>query len=78
MNIHLVPNEVFKNEMVNPKGNILIDDKLYNLDKWTEFGGIGYFFNRDNKNIDIYGKVNTTYKTISDLSLLENEELLFN
>ena len=73
MNIHLVPNVLFKNDIVNALGNILIDDKIYNLDKWTEAGGIGIFFNKDNKNIDIYGKINTQYKTINSLDLIMKE-----
>lgn len=35
MNIHLVPTKISKSDMVNPKGNILIDDKVYNLDEWS-------------------------------------------
>lgn len=73
MNIHLVPNVLFKNDIVNALGNILIDDKIYNLDKWSEAGGIGIFFNKDNKNIDIYGKINTQYKTINSLDLIMKE-----
>ena len=70
MNIHLVPTKMSKSDIVNSKGNILIDDKVYNLDEWKSKGGIPIFFNKDNNDIDIYGKVNTEYKKISDLSLL--------
>ena len=70
ININLVPTGVLKNSVVNPKGNILIDDKIYNLDKWTESGGIGIFFNKDLENIDMYGKVNTKYRVINDLSYI--------
>ena len=70
MNIHLVPTRISKSDVVSPKGNILIDDKVYNLDEWKSNGGIPIFFNKDNKDIDIYGKVNTEYKKISDLRML--------
>ena len=70
MNINLVPTKVSKSDVVSPKGNILIDDKVYNLDEWKIKGGIPIFFNKDNNDNDIYGKVNTEYKKISNLSLL--------
>lgn len=70
INIHLVPNTLPKNDIVKAKDNLLIDDKIYNLDNWVEAGGKAIFFNKDNKNIDIYGKVNNHYKTIDCLDLL--------
>ena len=70
MNIHLVPTKISKSDIVDPKGNILIDDKVYNLDEWKSKGGIPIFFNKANNDIDIYGKVNTEYKKISDLRML--------
>lgn len=70
MNINLVPNKISKSDIVNPEDNILIDDKVYNLDEWKSKGGIPIFFNKDNNDIDIYGKVNTEYKKISDLRML--------
>ena len=73
INIHLVPTKISKSDMVNPKDNILIDDKVYNLDEWKSKGGIPIFFNKDNKDIDIYGKVNTEYKKIRDLRMLLDE-----
>lgn len=74
MNIHLVPTKISKSDMVNPKGNILIDDKVYNLDEWSSKGGISIFFNKNNNDIDIYGKTNTKYKKINDLSILLNDK----
>ena len=74
MNIHLVPTKISKSDMVNPKGNTLIDDKVYNLDEWNSKGGISVFFNKNNNDIDIYGKANTKYKKINDLSMLLNNE----
>ena len=73
INIHLVPTKISKSDMFNPKDNILIDDKVYNLDEWKSKGGIPIFFNKDNKDIDIYGKVNTEYKKIRDLRMLLDE-----
>lgn len=70
MNIHLVPTKISKSDIVSAEGNILIDDKVYNLDEWSTKGGIPIFFNKDNDNIDIYGKINTEYKKISNLSIL--------
>ena len=70
MNIHLVPTKVSKSDVVSPKGNILIDDKVYNLDEWNSKGGTSIFFNKYNDDIDIYGKTNTKYKKINDLSML--------
>ena len=74
MNINLVPTKISKSDIVSAKGNILIDDKVYNLDDWSSKGGIPIFFNKDNTDIDIYGKINTEYKKISDLSMLLNHK----
>ena len=74
MNINLVPTKISKSDIVSAKGNILIDDKVYNLDEWSSKGGIPIFFNKDNTDIDIYGKINTEYKKISDLSMLLNHK----
>lgn len=46
-----VPYFVEKNNMVNPKGNILIDDYKKNINKWIESGGIGIYLNNE-KRID--------------------------
>ena len=73
MNVHLVPTAISKSEIVNPKGNILVDDKVYNLDEWHCKGCISLFFNKDNKDIDIYGKRNTKYKKINNLEFLIND-----
>ena len=69
-NIHLVPNKISKSEMVRVKGNILIDDKVYNLDEWSNNGGIAIFFNKDNLDYDVRGNKNTKYKKICNLDLL--------
>lgn len=61
--------------MVNPLGNILIDDKLYNLDEWENKGGIGIFFNKDNLDVDTKGKTNTKYPKISSLNILLQDKI---
>lgn len=74
-NIHLVPTKISKSDMVNAKGNILIDDKLYNLDEWEEHGGISIFFNKDNLDYDVRGNKNTKYIKICNLDILVNDNL---
>lgn len=69
-NIHLVPTKISKSDMVSAKGNILIDDKVYNLEEWESNGGISIFFNKDNLDYDVRGNRNIKYKKINDLSLL--------
>lgn len=74
-NIHLVPTKISKSDMVSVKGNILIDDKLYNLDEWCEKGGISIFFNKDNLDYDVRGNKNTKYIKICNLDILVNDDL---
>lgn len=74
-NIYLVPNVLAKSDIVCAKGNILIDDKVYNLDDWNKKGGIAIFFNKNNENVDIKGAENKIYRKICSLELLLNEEL---
>lgn len=72
IDINLVPTLINKCDVVSASGNILIDDKVVNLDSWSGKGGISIFFNKDGKNIDIHGDINTKYPMISDLSCLVN------
>ncbi len=74
-NIHLVPANISKSEVVSARGNILIDDKVYNLEQWEECGGIPIFFNKDNSDYDVRGNKNTKYKKISNLDLLISDDL---
>lgn len=76
MDIHIVPTGIDKASVVKASGNILIDDKLYNLHKWTEAGGISIFFNQHGENTDFYGEENTKYPMISDLTILLDEKEL--
>lgn len=74
-NIHLVPTKISKSDMISAKGNILIDDKLYNLDEWEEHGVIAIFFNKDNLDYDVRGNKNTKYKKICKLDILTNNNI---
>lgn len=68
--IIIVPVGHKKTDLVPAKNNILIDDSVKNLDDWTNAGGIAYFFNKDNKNIDNWGITNTKYQKINNLKIL--------
>ncbi len=72
IDINLVPTLINKCDVVNAYGNVLIDDKIVNLDSWSNSGGISIYFNKDSKDTDIHGDINTRYPMISDLSCLIN------
>ena len=72
IDINLVPTLINKCDVVNAYGNILIDDKIVNLDSWSNRGGISIYFNKDSNDTDIHGDINTKYPMISDLSCLIN------
>lgn len=57
-----VPKEIKKADAVDPKGNILVDDFLGNLDYWHEKSGISIKFSDSGKEC--------IYQTITDLSEL--------
>lgn len=57
-----VPKGTKKADAVDPKGNILVDDFLPNLDYWHEKGGISIKFSDSGKDC--------IYQTITDLSEL--------
>lgn len=48
-----VPKEIKKADAVDPKGNILVDDFLGNLDYWHEKGGISIKFSDSGKKMHI-------------------------
>jgi len=75
INLHFVPSGIDKNQVVQAKGNILIDDKIRNLDLWRQAGGISIYFNSKNEDTDIHGNINTKYKKVSDLKILTNEDI---
>lgn len=72
IDINLVPTLINKCDVVSAYGNVLIDDKIVNLDSWSNSGGISIYFNKDSKDTDIHGDINTKYPMISDLSCLIN------
>lgn len=72
--IILAPHTVNKTDIVNPVGNILIDDTLAVLDDWKEKGGISIFFNKDNLDVDGSGTINKDYLKISSLEYLKSFE----
>lgn len=70
--IILSPYTVNKTDVVNPVGNILVDDTLSVLDDWNEKGGISIFFNKDNLDFDGRGTVNKNYPKITSLEYLKD------
>lgn len=70
--IILSPYLVKKTEMVNPKGNILVDDSIANLNDWYQNGGIPIFFNKDGIDFDSWGVCNERYLKIRTLEELRN------
>lgn len=69
--IILVPFELKKTDVVDPRGNLLVDDTVHNLDDWKEQGGISIFFNKDNLDVDGWGKGNSKYPKIKSLDYLK-------
>ena len=69
--IILVPYPVKKTEVVNAKGNILVDDSIFNLDDWKAAGGIPIFFDSYGNNIDGWGMENKHYTRTKTLNILK-------
>ena len=69
-NVILVPEHIKKTDVVDAKGNVLIDDLISNLDDWSNNGGISIFFDRYGTNIDTLGVKNTKYKSTNSLEIL--------
>ena len=68
--IILVPFTVNKTDVVDPCGNILVDDTVHNLDDWKEKGGISMYLNKEDLNIDGWGKINKDHIKIKSLIYL--------
>ena len=67
--IILVPYYQKKCDMVNAKGNILVDDCLKNLYEWEEYGGKPIFFDMDNDDYDSWQQPNVRgYQKVLSLS----------
>ena len=47
-----------KDEVVDAKDNILIDDSLKNLRQWLQAGGYPMFFDKNENNIDSWDEYN--------------------
>lgn len=69
--IILVPGNHKKIDLVQAKNNILVDDAVHNLDAWSSAGGISYYFNKDNSDIDSWGITNTKYPKIRTLNMFK-------
>ena len=69
--IILVPGNYKKIDLVQAKNNILVDDAVHNLDAWSSAGGISYYFNKDNSDIDSWGIINTKYPKIKTLNMFK-------
>ncbi len=69
--IILVPYPVKKTEVVNAYGNILVDDAVFNLDEWTQAGGIPIFFDNYGTNVDGWGVENKRYVRTRSLDILK-------
>ena len=59
LEVILVPKQINKADMVNPKDAILVDDLLGNLDLWHDKGGISVKFSDGNKK--------SKYRTVTKL-----------
>ena len=68
--IILVPYTVKKTDVVDARGNILVDDAIYNLDEWALAGGTPIFFDNYGTNIDGWGVENTMYRRTRSLNIL--------
>ena len=69
--IILVPYTVKKTDVVDARGNVLVDDAIYNLDEWVLAGGIPIFFDNYGTNQDGWGVKNTKYRRTRSLNVLK-------
>lgn len=72
--IILVPYLVKKTDIVPAKGNILVDDAIFNLIEWEHAGGIPIFFDTYDKNVDGWGVENKQYVRTRSLEILKKYE----
>lgn len=73
-----VPHYVKKCDVVNPVGNVLIDDNVKNLDDWSNQGGISIFFNKDNLDSDTFAMINSAYPKIDNLKIIQDKQKILN
>ncbi len=64
-----LPLEANKHEIVDPKGNLLVEDTVKNALGFEENGGIGIFFDTDGDQIDEWHQKNETLPTIRSLKM---------
>lgn len=72
--IILCPYELKKSEVINPRGRVLIDDTVHNLDDWHKKGGMSIYFNKNNDDKDGWGNYNTKYIKIKSLTQIKEIE----
>lgn len=73
LRVILVPYYLRKIDVVNPNGNILIDDCLKTLHEWAGANGKVFFFDKDDDNYDSWHEKNIyNYNRINDLSQFIN------
>lgn len=69
--IILVPYQLKKTDVVNAKGNILVDDAIFNLEEWEAAKGIPIFFDTNGTNTDGWGVQNKRYVRTRTLDILK-------
>lgn len=67
----LVPYYLDKTDVVDAYKNILVDDSVYNCDKWLSCGGYPIFFNKDNIDMDEWKVHNTDHPKIRTLKNID-------
>ncbi len=72
LDIILVPSGLCKSDVVDARENVLIDDTVHNLDDWSNSGGIPYFFNKDDIDVDSWNNRNVKYQKIKTLRNIRN------
>lgn len=69
----IVPHYFKKTEMVDARGNVLVDDCLKNLDDWVQAGGIPIFFDGNDDDYDSWNQKNIKqYRKTLTLSMYNN------
>lgn len=69
--IILVPYLIDKANMVTAQNNILVDDRVHNLDIWKSHEGQAIFFNKNNLDYDEWHQENNKYPKICTLNDLD-------
>lgn len=65
-----------KSEIVDAKGNILIDDEIKNLKEWKEKGGIAILYSKNKDGKDSDGIINKEFPILYELEYEYITELL--